>query len=70
MATSKKKTEIKVGQWVFLPLGSKPMEAQVLEDRGNFGVDGEHVFLVHVPMEEGVEARQFEVAESQLLRPA
>jgi hypothetical protein len=43
------------------------MKAQVLEDRGPLGIDGEHVFLVLIPLEEGVPPREREVAESRLV---
>ena len=70
MPAAKKESEIQVGQWLFLPFGRKPARVQVLEDRGRLGINGEKVFLIHVPMEEGVEPRQFEVSESELLRAA
>jgi hypothetical protein len=67
MADSKPKTEIEVGQWVRLPLGGEPLEAQVIEDRGNLGIDGERVLRLSVPMGEGVEPMETEVPESHLL---
>jgi hypothetical protein len=60
-------TEIRVGQWVYLPFSPEPAKAQVLEDRGPLGIDGEHVFLVLVTLEEGVEPFEREVAERHLL---
>jgi hypothetical protein len=66
----KQDTEIEVGQWVYLPSTPEPMKAKVLEDRGPLGVNGEHVFLVLIPMEDGVEPREREVAEPHLVTAA
>lgn len=66
MPLASDKPKIKVGQWVFLPIGRNRMKGKVLEDRGRLGVNREHVFLVWFPPGEGVGASQREVAESRL----
>lgn len=70
MTTSNRKSEIEVGEWVLFPLGRNRLEAQVIEDRGNLGVRGERILRISVPMEEGVEAFEYEVTEAELLRAA
>ncbi len=70
MAASEQKSRIEVGEWVLLPLGGDPLEAQVIEDRGNLGVKRERILRVSVPWEEGVEPKEYEVPEQDLIRPA
>jgi hypothetical protein len=70
VANSTEKDEIQVGQWVLLPLGGDPLEAKVIEDRGNLGVKGERILRVWVPWEEGVEPREYEIPEEDLIRPS
>jgi hypothetical protein len=70
MATLKKKSEFKVGQWVWIQFGGNSWRAQLIEDRGNLGVKGERVFMISIPREDGDEPREFEIGESQVLRAA
>jgi hypothetical protein len=70
VASSKQKARIEVGEWVYVPLGGDPLPAQVIEDRGNLGVNGRRIVRISVPWEEGMEPREFEVAEESLIRAA
>jgi hypothetical protein len=70
VADSNQKSRIEVGEWVLLPLGEDPLEAQVIEDRGNLGYKGRRLLRVAVPMEEGGEPMEFEVPEADLIRAA
>ena len=70
MADSNQKSRIEVGEWVLLPLGEDPLEAQVVEDRGNLGYKGRRLLRVAVPMEEGGEPMEYEVPEEDLIRAA
>jgi hypothetical protein len=70
VADSNQKSKIEVGEWVLLPLGEDPLEAQVVEDRGNLGYKGRRLLRVAVPMEEGGEPMEYEVPEADLIRAA
>jgi hypothetical protein len=48
MPTSRAKSPYAVGQWVYLGTGPNRMKAQVLEDLGRLGVNGEHVYSILV----------------------
>ena len=69
VAAKTKKARFEVGEWVRPPLGEEPLEAQILEDLGNLGVNGERVLLVSVPLDEGdeVESMEYPVVEGDLL---
>lgn len=60
------KPKVRVGQWVFVPIGHNRLKGKVVEDRGRLGVNKEHVFLVWFPQNEGLEPSQREVSESRL----
>jgi hypothetical protein len=70
MADPKRKSAIKVGEWVLLPLGGDPLQARVIEDRGNLGVNGERLLRVTVVLEDKDRPREFEVPEADLIRAA
>jgi hypothetical protein len=70
VADSNQKSRIEVGEWVLVPFGGDPLEAQVVEDRGNLGYKGRRLLRVAVPMEEGGEPVEFEVPEADLIRAA
>jgi hypothetical protein len=70
MAVSNQKSRIEVGEWVYVPLGGDPLEAQVVEDRGNLGVNGRRILRISVPWDEGMEPREFEIPEEDLIRAA
>jgi len=61
------KSLIRVGQWAFLIIGKNQLKVKVLEDRGPLGVNKEHVFLVRLLEEEGIEPQEREAAESRLI---
>jgi hypothetical protein len=67
MLAATEKSRFEVGQWVLLVIGRNHLEAQVLEDRGRLGVNGERVYLILVSLGEGVEPQQREAAESRLI---
>jgi hypothetical protein len=66
MSLHSDKPKIKVGQWVFVPIGRNRLKGKVEEDRGRLGVNGEHVFLVWFPQDESLEPSRREVSESRL----
>jgi hypothetical protein len=70
MATSKKSSEIEVGEWVVLPIGSNRLKALVVEDRGHLGPKGERVLRVATHMAEVVDPLEWEVTEAELIRAA
>jgi hypothetical protein len=70
VADSDQKSKIEVGEWVLLSFGADPLEAQVVEDRGNLGYKGRRLLRVAVPMEEGGEPMEYEVPEADLIRAA
>jgi hypothetical protein len=70
VADSNQKSRIEVGEWVLVPFGGDPLEAQVVEDRGNLGYKGRRLLRVAVPTEEGGEPVEFEVPEADLIRAA
>jgi hypothetical protein len=70
VAASKQKSKYRVGQWILLPFAPTPLKVQILEDMGPLGIDGEHVFFVLVPGEEGMEDHTRCAAESRVIGPA
>ena len=70
MADLNQKSKIEVGEWVLLSFGGDPLEAQVVEDRGNLGYKGRRLLRVAVPMEDDDEPVEFEVPEEDLIRAA
>ena len=68
-AKKKKKPEFKVGQRVFIPIGPNQLEAQVVEDLGTLGVNGERVYSVLVFGSED-RVSQRDAAESHLIPAA
>jgi hypothetical protein len=70
VADSNQKSKIEVGEWVLLAFGEDPLEAQVVEDRGNLGYKGRRLLRVAVPMEDDDEPVEFEVPEADLIRAA
>jgi hypothetical protein len=65
MPKSAAKPRFRVGEWVVLLMGEDRMDAQVIEDRGRLGIDGERVYAISVPFEEGT-VQEHEAAESRL----
>ncbi len=49
MARVKQKAKYRPGQWILLPYRPEPLEAEILEDMGCLGIDGEHVYFIRVP---------------------
>jgi hypothetical protein len=66
MPTSKEKTKIEVGQWVYLPVGKSRLKALVVEDHGLIGYNRERFFLVLVPDSEDMVEYTQAIAQSEL----
>jgi hypothetical protein len=66
MPASKEKSKIKVGQWVYFPIGRSRLKARVLEDQGLIGYQRERAFLVLVPESEDMGEQTQVIAESEL----
>lgn len=66
MPTSREKTKIKVGQWVYVPIGKSRLKAQVVEDHGLIGYDRRRFFLVVIPDSEDTVGYTQVIAESEL----
>jgi hypothetical protein len=63
---SKEKPAFEVGQWVVLPIAGTRWDARIVEDMGRLGVNGERVYSILVPQEEGAEPILSDAAESHL----
>jgi hypothetical protein len=64
----KQASQFRVGDWVTLPYGPQRVLAQVIEDRGTFGVDRQRLYRVRLgPDREETDA--FEIRE-EFLQPA
>lgn len=61
---------IQVGEWVVFSIADNHFDAQVIEDRGNLGVNGERILRISVPWGKDIEPREFEVHEDRLIRAA
>jgi hypothetical protein len=67
MPASKEKPLFEPGQWVVLPIVGTRWDAQIVEDMGKLGVNGERVYSILVPQEEGAEPILRTAAESRLV---
>jgi hypothetical protein len=67
MTASKEKPTFEPGEWVVLPIAGNRWDAQIVEDRGRLGVNGERVYSILVPQEEGEEPILRDAAESRLV---
>jgi hypothetical protein len=69
MSSTRKQTpQFRVGDWVTLPYGPQRVVAQVIEDRGTFGVDRQRLYRVRLGPDRE-EADTFEIRE-EFLQPA
>ena len=66
--SGKQAPHFRVGDWVTLPYGPQRVLAQVIEDRGRLGFQGERLYRIRLHWDLG-EASTFEVRE-EFLRPA
>jgi hypothetical protein len=64
---SKEKPVFEVGQWVVLPIAGTRWDVQIVEDMGRLGVNGERLYSILVPQEEGAEPILRDAAESHLV---
>lgn len=64
--TAKRKSKIKVGQSVVLPIGRNRLRGRVVEDRGNLGVHGERILRIQGDQGDGVPPSEYEVPEGEL----
>ncbi len=67
MTTSKGKPKFALGEWAVLPIASTRWDVQVVEDWGEIGVNGERVYSILVPQEEGEEPILRSARESRLV---
>jgi hypothetical protein len=70
MAATRTNAKYKAGEWVLRTYWPNPQKVQILEDMGCLGVDGEHVYFVFVPGEEGFEGHTQTLTESRVIGPA
>jgi hypothetical protein len=63
---SKEKAAFNIGEWVVLTVVGTPWDAQVLDDLGRLGVNGERIYSVLVPQEAGAEPIVRDARESRL----
>jgi hypothetical protein len=71
MARIKQKAQYKPGEWILIPFRPDPLEAEILEDMGCLGADGEHVYFIRVPEgEHGEEEYTQTIGERWVVGPA
>jgi hypothetical protein len=63
---SKEKAAFNIGEWVVLTVVGTPWDAQVVDDLGRLGVNGERIYSVLVPQEAGAEPIVRDARESRL----
>jgi hypothetical protein len=66
MADDRDMRIFRVGDRVVLHVGRNDLLAQIIEDRGNLGVDGGRIFRVAVSFDDDAEPSEFEVPASAL----